>query len=231
MRYSRPRSKPDPGNPAVRDCRGAYGNVGYGQSETGTYSGNAETAKLQPKIARAVFLCPTILDVLVGLVTIIFGTSRETSDFVVDCLQQWWDENKQRYTHITQLVINLDNGPELASRRTQFMARMVEFAEQNGLEVILVYYPPYHSKYNPFERCWGILEAHWNGSLLDSIEAVCEWARSMTWKGIAPTVHLLDKIYKKGVSLTKKAFQAVEERLKRDKHLPKYSVLIPSAIT
>jgi transposase len=205
--------------------------VGYGQSETGTYSGNAETAKLQPKIARAVFLCPTILDVLVGLVTIIFGTSRETSDFVVDCLQQWWDENKQRYTHITQLVINLDNGPELASRRTQFMARMVEFAEQNGLEVILVYYPPYHSKYNPFERCWGILEAHWNGSLLDSIEAVCEWARSMTWKGIAPTVHLLDKIYKKGVSLTKKAFQAVEERLKRDKHLPKYSVLIPSAIT
>ena len=172
-----------------------------------------------------------ILDVLAGLVTIIFGTSRETSDFVVDCLQQWWDENKQRYAHITQLVVNLDNGPELASRRTQFMARMVEFAEQNGLEVILVYYPPYHSKYNPIERCWGILEAHWNGSLLDSIEAVCEWARSMTWKGIAPTVHLLDKIYKKGVSLTKKAFQAVEERLKRDKHLPKYSVLIPSAIT
>jgi hypothetical protein len=172
-----------------------------------------------------------ILDVLAGLVTIIFGTSRETSDFVVDCLQQWWDENKQRYAHITQLVVNLDNGPELASRRTQFMARMVEFAEQNGLEVILVYYPPYHSKYNPIERCWGILEAHWNGSLLDSIEAVCEWARSMTWKGIAPTVHLLDKLYKKGVSLTKKAFQAVEERLKRDKHLPKYSVLIPSAIT
>ena len=26
-----PRSKPDPGNPAVRDCRGAYGNVGYGR--------------------------------------------------------------------------------------------------------------------------------------------------------------------------------------------------------
>jgi transposase len=172
-----------------------------------------------------------ILDVLAGLVTIIFGTSRETSDFVVDCLQQWWDENKQRYAHITQLVINLDNGPELASRRTQFMARMVEFAEQNGLELILVYYPPYHSKYNPIERCWGILEAHWNGSLLDSIEAVCEWARSMTWKGIAPTVHLLDKLYKKGVSLTKKAFQAVEERLKRDQHLPKYSVLIPSVIT
>jgi len=170
-----------------------------------------------------------ILDVMAGLLTIIFGASRETSDFIVDCLQQWWDENKQGYAHITQLVINLDNGPELSSRRTQFMARMLEFAEHNGLEIVLVYYPPYHSKYNPIERCWGILEAHWNGSLLDSVEAVCEWARSMTWKGIAPTVHLLDKIYEKGVSLTKKAFKAVEERLKRDRHLPKYGVLISPA--
>jgi hypothetical protein len=65
--------------------------------------------------------------------------------------------------------------------------------------------------------------------LLDSVEAVCEWARSMTWKGIAPTVHLLDKIYEKGVSQTKKAFKAVEERLKRDRHLPKYGVLISPA--
>jgi transposase len=170
-----------------------------------------------------------ILDVLAGWLTIIFGTSRETSDFIVDCLQQWWDENKERYTHITQLVINLDNGPALASRRTQFMARMVEFAEQNGLEVVLVYYPPYHSKYNPIERCWGILEMHWNGSLLDSIETACEWARTMTWKGIAPTVRLLDRIYEKGVSLTKKVFQAIEKRLKRDEHLPKYCVLIQPA--
>jgi Rhodopirellula transposase DDE domain len=25
------------------------------------------------------------------------------------------------------------------------------------LEIKLVYYPPYHSKYNLIERCWGIL--------------------------------------------------------------------------
>jgi len=171
-----------------------------------------------------------ILDVLAGSLTIIFGTSRETSDFIVDCLQQWWDENKERYTHITQIVINLDNGPELASRRTQFMSRIVQFAEQNGVEVVLVYYPPYHSKYNPIERCWGILEMHWNGALLDSIEAVCEWARTMTWKGIAPTVRLLERVYEKGVSLTRKVFETIERRLKRDERLPKYHVLIQPAI-
>jgi len=35
-----------------------------------------------------------------------------------------------------------------------------------------VYYPPYHSKYNLIERCWGILENHWNGTLLNSVHTV-----------------------------------------------------------
>jgi transposase len=167
-----------------------------------------------------------ILEVLGGLLTIIFGTSRETSDFIVDCLQQWWDSSKERYGHIRQLVIDLDNGPEIASNRTQFMKRMVEFADRNNLEVVLVYYPPYHSKYNPIERCWGILEMHWNGSLLDSVDTVLAWARTMTWKATRPIVHLLEKTYETGVRLAKTAFKLIEARLQRDESLPKYCVRI-----
>ena len=44
----------------------------------------------------------------------------------------------------------------------------------------MAYYPPYHSKYNLIERCWGILENHWNGTLLKSIETVLRWAKTMT---------------------------------------------------
>ncbi len=100
---------------------------------------------------------------MTGLLTIIFGVSFETSDFIVDCLEQWWNTNKERYAHIRQLVINLDNGPQIASYRTQFNKRMLEFANNNNLEITLAYYPPYHSKYNPIERSWGILENHWSG--------------------------------------------------------------------
>ncbi len=167
-----------------------------------------------------------IMDVLGGILSIIFGTSRQTSDFIADCLQQWWESNKDQYAHIGQLVINLDNGPENSSFRTQFMKRMVEFADRNNLEVVLVYYPPYHSKYNPIERCWGILEAHWNGAILNTRETVLEWARTMTWKGVRPIVELLDRVYEKGVRIAKNAFQKIEERLKRDESLPKYSVTI-----
>ena len=129
------------------------------------------------------------------------------------------------------MVINLDNGPENSSFRTQFMKRMVEFADRNDLEVVLVYYPPYHSKYNRIERCWGILERHWNGTLLESVETAMEWAGTMTWKAIRPIVQLLDKVYETGVRLTKKAFQEIEKRLDRHEELPKYHVRIPPAAT
>ena len=170
-----------------------------------------------------------ILDVLGGLLTITFGTSRETSDFIADCLQQWWDANRERYAHIRQLVVNLDNGPHNSSFRTQFMKRMVEFADRNGLEIVLVYDPPYHSKYNPIERCRGILENHWNGTLLDNATRVLNWAGTMTWKGLRPVVHLLEATYEKGVRVAKKAFQAISQRLRRDESLPKYFVRISPA--
>jgi len=167
-----------------------------------------------------------ILNVISGVMTIIFGTSFETSDFIVDCIALWWNQNKESYLTVKELVINLDNGPNSASGRTQFIRRMTEFAEATGLQIRLVYYPPYHSKYNSVERCWGILEEHWNGELLDSVEKTINWAATMTWKGIKPVVHLWDKIYEKGIRLTKKEMKPYERKIQRSQSLPKWDVII-----
>ncbi len=118
--------------------------------------------------------------------------SKVTSDFIVDRLEQGWQEVRLRFLSVKTLVINLDNGPENHSRRSQFLKRVVAFAREYRLVVQLAYYPPYHSKYNPIERCWGVLEMHWNGSLLDSTEAVLGFARSMTWKGKHPVVSVVE---------------------------------------
>lgn len=69
----------------------------------------------------------------------------------------WWETVKERFSHIKTLLINLNNGPENHRRRTQFMQRLVEFVQRYRI-TRLAYYPPYHSKYNAIERCWGILE-------------------------------------------------------------------------
>ena len=157
-------------------------------------------------------------------------TSKVTSDCVVDCLEPWWETVQERFGHITTLVINLDNGPETHSRRSQFMQRIVDFVQQSGLAVRLAYYPPYHSKDNPIERCWGILEHHWNGSLLDTIEAVLHFATTMTWKGLHPVVELVTTIYQTGVKLTKDAMDLVEAQITRLAPLGKWFVdIIPMA--
>ena len=91
----------------------------------------------------------------------------------------------------------------------------------------LAYYPPYHSKYNPIERCWGALEQHWNGELLDSIPAALRFAQTMTWKGKHPAVQLIDKIYSKGVRLTPKEMMEMEEHLQRLPGLGKWFLTIP----
>src|SRR5215207_5174837 len=111
-------------------------------------------------------------------------TSKVTSDCLADCIERWWEAVHLRFAHITMLVINLDNGPENHSRRTQFRQRMLNFAQRSGLTIRLAYYPPYHSKYNPIERCWGILENHWNGAILDSLETTLKYSATMTWNGI-----------------------------------------------
>jgi transposase len=153
--------------------------------------------------------------------------SKITSDFIVDRLEQWWQEVRLRFLGVKTLVINLDNGPENHSRRTQFLKRIVEFAERYKLRVQLAYYPPYHSKYNPIERCWGILEMHWNGSLLDSIEAVLGFARTMTWNGKHPEVSLVEEAYSKGVRLSPSEMAALELQVTRLPLLGKWFVEIP----
>jgi transposase len=158
-------------------------------------------------------------------------TSKVTSDCLVDCLSRWWKVVQHRFATITTLVINLDNGPENHSRRTQFMQRVVAFVRETNLTVRLAYYPPYHSKYNPVERCWGILENHWSGSILDSVETVVKFTDSMTWKGLHPIVELITTVYRTGVKLPKKDMDLLENQFLRLPGLDKWFIdIAPSAI-
>ena len=154
--------------------------------------------------------------------------SRVTSDFIADRLERWWGEVRLRFLRVRTLVINLDNGPENQSRRTQFLKRIVGFARKYGLVVQLAYYPPYHSKYNPVERCWGILEMHWNGSLLDSIEAAVGYARSMRWKGKHPVVAVVEETYATGVRLKAAEMRELEREVARLPGLERWFVEIPA---
>ena len=153
-----------------------------------------------------------------------FTHSKVSSDFIVDALDEWWQRNKDRFAEVRQLVVDLDNGPENHSRRTQFLYRMVQFAQKHQVGVQLAYYPPYQSKYNPIERCWGVLEGYWRGEILDSEEAVLGYARSMTYNGNHPRVHRVGQEYAKGVARTAAQMGRLETLVERMPGLEKWFV-------
>ena len=153
-------------------------------------------------------------------------TSSVTADLLVDCLHQTWLMIAERFPQVRTLLLNLDNGPENHSRRTQFMHRLTDFVDHLGLTLDLAYYPPYHSKYNPIERVWGILEQHWNGSLLDTLETVLNFARTMTYNGVQPVVEVVTTAYQTGIKLSQKAMANLEKRFERLPGLEKYFVRI-----
>jgi hypothetical protein len=146
-----------------------------------------------------------VVDEETGQLSISFGSSAKTSDFIVDVLEARWQAlpaHEQRAT--TQLQLKMDNGPESSGVRTQFLHRLVQFAAQIGKPIHLLYYPPYH-------------------------DTMLAWTQSMTWKGRSPVVELTHKEYARGMTLSKKAMRAVEQRLERHPQLPKWDILIRPA--
>lgn len=167
-----------------------------------------------------------ILEPVSGRSFLFFTDSYKTSDFMADGLMLWWQERKPELTEVKRLFINMDNGPECSGRRSQFLQRMVEFVDTTDVEVRLIYYPPYHSKYNAIERYWAGLEKSWNGYLLDSIQCVLNRAGNYLWRGLHASVSLINSIYEKGVKLFGKERVKLEQRLKRLAHLPLYDITI-----
>ena len=80
-----------------------------------------------------------------------------SSDFIIDCLEDFWGTYQYEFPNVKKHLLNFDNGGENSSHRTQFMKRIVDFVESEKMEIELAYYQPYHSKYNPIERVWGAL--------------------------------------------------------------------------
>ena len=191
-----------------------------GQSRTGTKGADHD---FQPEATLTPF---GIFRPQTSQSALFFTDSKVTSDFMADCLECWIAERAEALKEVRKLVLDLDNGPENSGQRSQWLLRMVQLAQRYGWIVVLAYYPPYHSKYNPIERLWGILENYWRGELLDSEVAVLGYAAHMTYNGVHPEVHRCTDKYAKGVKLTKAERKHLEQRLQRKRALEKWAIEI-----
>jgi hypothetical protein len=108
------------------------------------------------------------------------------------------------------------------------LKRLVAFSAQENITIQLAYYPPYHSKYNPIERVFGVLENYWNGDPLRTVEKALGLAAGMTYKGVHPVAQLVTKSYAKGVKLHNQIRHLYERALSRMPELRKWFIVIES---
>jgi len=187
---------------------------------------NAESGLDHDYAPDAVLAPFGVLEVELGQSTIVFGESKETGNFIVDSLERWYEIRKNEISRYRELLINIDNGPTVSGNSKQFLKRMVMFSKKIKKPIHLVYYPPYHSKYNLIERFWGALEKYWNGKILSSIKKVLGIAKKCSWKNIHPIVTSLEGAYETGIKPTKEEIKKYNRYILRSETLPKWDVYI-----
>jgi transposase len=154
-----------------------------------------------------------------------FTAGYASSDFIVDRLEEIWPKLQEKYG-ADILTINADNGTENSSARTQFIKRLVEFADRSNITIKLAYYPPYHSKYNPIERVWGVYENHICGDVMSSTETTIKFAETMTYNAKSPFVKLTKQVYQKGVTVCRERMKKYNEFIERLPSLKKWFLTI-----
>lgn len=152
--------------------------------------------------------------------------NKPTSEAIVDCIDDYYSDKLYK-----KLVILLDNGPDNSGIRTAFLKGLVDVADKYQIEIELVYYPPYHSKYNPIERIWARLEKMWNGMLLTSAEVCNRVMGQLTWKKEKSNVKYITKEYEKGITYPKEVMSQYEGvNIHRNESLKKWSIVITPLI-
>jgi hypothetical protein len=80
------------------------------------------------------------------------GTSGDTSDFVCDSIKMWWNTiGKRKFPHARSILILADGGGSNSSRHHVFKESLQNLSTELNLELRMAHYPPYTSKWNPFE--------------------------------------------------------------------------------
>lgn len=160
--------------------------------------------------------------------TLFVGSSYDTPEFAVQCIENWWrHEGQQRYPNADNLAILADGGGSNGSTcRAWKFGLQRRLCDRYGVTVTVAHYPPGASKWNPIEhRLFSELSKNWAGRPLDSHETILKYARRTTTRtGLRVRARLVQKRFEKGIKITDVQMQ--ELSIEKDEALPKWNYII-----
>lgn len=152
------------------------------------------------------------MDIETKKVDVYCTTSNSTAEYKVNCLREYINLLLLACTNITKIIVFLDNGPENSSRRKLWMYNIIKLAIELNITIELVYYPPYHSKYNKIEHFWGILQKTWSKLIINTFDKLIGAINGTKYNKINATGHLKTDIYEKGKKINE---NELEELIKK----------------
>ena len=147
-----------------------------------------------------------IYDIKANKGYISIGGSSETADFILDnLLWWWWEYGIHQYPDAKNILLLCDAGGANSYRHFIFKHRLLEFAKQTGLSIIVCHYPPYCSKWNPIEhRLFSHVHRAMEGVVFTNYKTVQKLIEQTSTKtGLTVIVRLNLKKYPVGLKIDK----------------------------
>ena len=117
-----------------------------------------------------------VYDVADNTAWVSVGITRDTAQFAVNAIRQWWDRmGGTRYPGAGRLMITADGGGSNGSRVRLWKLELQKLADETGLTIGVCHYPPGTSKWNKIEhRLFCHISQNWRARPLTSRLAVVE---------------------------------------------------------
>ena len=115
------------------------------------------------------------------------GDTADTASFAVEAIRRWWYSMGQpRFPGATKLLITADAGGSNGYRVKLWKVELAKLAQEIGLEITVVHYPPGTSKWNRIEhRMFSFISMNWRGRPLVSYRTIVELiSNTTTAKGL-----------------------------------------------
>ena len=132
------------------------------------------------------------------------GVSKDTAQFAVSTIRNWWDEmGKASYPVAEKLLIHADGGGSNGSRNRLWKMELQKMATDLNLEITVCHFPPGTSKWNKIEhRLFSQITKNWRGKPLESLEVIVSLIGATSTKnGLTVEASLDTKEYKGGIKI------------------------------
>lgn len=155
------------------------------------------------------------------------GTSRDTAEFAVAAIWDWWLKlGRILYPNERHLLIQADGGGSNGSRRKLWKVSLQYLANEFGLIITVTHYPTGASKWNLIEhRMFNLISANWAGHPLDSYDTLLNFIRTTTsTTGFCCQADLDTTIYETGITVSEEELAQV--RIRPHRRFPNWNYTI-----